>query len=82
MRRRGVTDFDTVQVDAWPAGHFGPEDETGQRLVTFRIVAFLVVQLRLFRELLAHLRALLLCVLHLIAHGSRSTRNAAREPSV
>ena len=23
MRRRGVTDFETVQVDAWPAGHFG-----------------------------------------------------------
>jgi primary-amine oxidase len=39
MRRRGVTDFDTVQVDAWPAGHFGPEDETGQRLC--RAVAFI-----------------------------------------
>jgi primary-amine oxidase len=38
MTRRGVTDFDTVQVDAWPAGHFGPEDETGQRLC--RAVAF------------------------------------------
>jgi primary-amine oxidase len=32
MARRGVTDFDAVQVDAWPAGHFGPEEETGQRL--------------------------------------------------
>jgi primary-amine oxidase len=39
MARRGVTDFDTVQVDAWPAGHFGPEDETGQRLC--RAVAFI-----------------------------------------
>ena len=39
MERRGVTDFDTVQVDAWPAGHFGPEDETGQRLC--RAVAFI-----------------------------------------
>ena len=25
-----VTEGDTVQVDAWPAGHFGPEDETGE----------------------------------------------------
>jgi primary-amine oxidase len=32
MARRGITDFDTVQVDAWPAGHFGPAEETGQRL--------------------------------------------------
>ena len=39
MARRGVTDFDTVQVDAWPAGHFGPQDETGQRLC--RAVAFI-----------------------------------------
>src|SRR5947209_4586385 len=39
IARRGVTDFDTVQVDAWPAGHFGPEDETGQRLC--RAVAFI-----------------------------------------
>ena len=38
MQRRGVTDFDTVQVDAWPAGHFGPDEETGQRLG--RAVAF------------------------------------------
>jgi primary-amine oxidase len=39
LGRRGVTDFDTVQVDAWPAGHFGPQDETGQRLC--RAVAFI-----------------------------------------
>jgi primary-amine oxidase len=39
MSRRGVTDFETVQVDAWPAGHFGPQDETGQRLS--RAVAFI-----------------------------------------
>jgi primary-amine oxidase len=32
MARRGITDFGTVQVDAWPAGHFGPAEETGQRL--------------------------------------------------
>ena len=38
MARRGVTDFETVQVDAWPAGHFGPDEETGQRLC--RAVAF------------------------------------------
>ncbi len=38
MALRGVTDFDTVQVDAWPAGHFGPAEETGQRLS--RAVAF------------------------------------------
>ncbi len=39
MARRGVTDFETVQVDAWPAGHFGPDEETGQRLC--RAVAFI-----------------------------------------
>ena len=39
LRRRGVTDLAAVQVDAWPAGHFGPEEETGQRLG--RAVAFL-----------------------------------------
>ncbi len=38
MARRGITDLETVQVDAWPAGHFGPEEETGQRLG--RAVAF------------------------------------------
>ena len=39
MARRGVTDMGMVQVDAWPAGHFGPDEETGQRLC--RAVAFL-----------------------------------------
>ncbi len=23
LARRGITDFEAVQVDAWPAGHFG-----------------------------------------------------------
>ena len=32
MARRGITDFGAIQVDAWPAGHFGPAEETGQRL--------------------------------------------------
>jgi primary-amine oxidase len=42
MARRGITDFDAVQVDAWPAGHFGPAEETGQRLG--RAVAFVKPQ--------------------------------------
>lgn len=32
LARRGVTDFDTVQVDAWPAGNFGHPDEQRRRL--------------------------------------------------
>ena len=36
MARRGITDFDAIQVDAWPAGHFGPDEETGQRLGALR----------------------------------------------
>ena len=33
MRRRGVTEFDLVQVDPWPASHFDlPVDRTGRRL--------------------------------------------------
>ena len=39
LSRRGVTDFDTVQIDAWPAGHFGYSDEEGLRLA--RCVAFI-----------------------------------------
>lgn len=39
LARRGVTDFDTVQVDAWPAGHFGDPDEGRRRLA--RGVAFI-----------------------------------------
>jgi primary-amine oxidase len=43
MALRGITDFEAIQVDAWPAGHFGPEEETGQRLG--RAVAFIKPQL-------------------------------------
>ncbi len=39
LRRRGVTDFEMVQIDAWAAGNFGYEDEVGLRLA--RCVAFL-----------------------------------------
>jgi primary-amine oxidase len=39
LQRRGVTDFETVQVDAWPAGNFGYDDEVGLRLA--RCVAFI-----------------------------------------
>jgi primary-amine oxidase len=39
MARRGITDFDAVQVDAWPAGHFGAAEEDGRRLS--RCVAFI-----------------------------------------
>ena len=39
MARRGITDFSTVQVDAWPAGHFGQPGEDGIRLG--RAVAFI-----------------------------------------
>lgn len=39
LRLRGVTDFDLVQIDAWPAGNFGNDDEVGSRLA--RCVAFL-----------------------------------------
>jgi primary-amine oxidase len=39
LARRGVTDFEAVQVDAWPAGHFGPAEDTGRRLG--RCVAFI-----------------------------------------
>ena len=38
LRRRGISDFDTIQVDAWPAGNFGYDDEAGMRLA--RCVAF------------------------------------------
>jgi primary-amine oxidase len=42
MALRGITDFEAIQVDAWPAGHFGPAEETGQRLG--RAVAFVKPQ--------------------------------------
>jgi primary-amine oxidase len=32
MRRRGITDFDKVQIDPWPTGNFGREVETGRRI--------------------------------------------------
>src|SRR5262245_60459444 len=33
MKRRGITEFDKVQVDPWPAGYFGFPDEEGLRVV-------------------------------------------------
>ncbi len=39
LAKRGVTDFEAVQVDAWPAGNFNYEDEAGKRLA--RCLAFL-----------------------------------------
>lgn len=39
LAKRGVTDFEAVQVDAWPAGNFNYEDEVGRRLA--RCLAFL-----------------------------------------
>jgi primary-amine oxidase len=38
LKRRGVTEFEKVQIDAWPAGNFGYDDEVGLRLA--RCVAF------------------------------------------
>jgi primary-amine oxidase len=38
MERRGIADLDAIQVDAWPAGHFGEPDDDGRRLS--RCVAF------------------------------------------
>jgi primary-amine oxidase len=32
MRRRGVEDFDKVQIDPWPAGSFGVVHEAGRRI--------------------------------------------------
>jgi primary-amine oxidase len=39
LKLRGVTEVENVQIDAWPAGNFGYEDEVGLRLA--RCVAFL-----------------------------------------
>lgn len=33
MRKRGITDFENVQVDPWSAGYFGFDDEEGRRLL-------------------------------------------------
>jgi primary-amine oxidase len=38
LARRGVTDPERIQVDAWPAGHFGAAEESERRLA--RCVAF------------------------------------------
>jgi primary-amine oxidase len=32
IERRGITDFDKVQIDPWPTGNFGREVETGRRI--------------------------------------------------
>ena len=32
MTRRSISDFDALQVDAWPAGHFGEPGDDGRRL--------------------------------------------------
>jgi primary-amine oxidase len=32
LRRRGIDDFDHVQIDPWPAGSFGVEHEEGRRI--------------------------------------------------
>jgi primary-amine oxidase len=32
LRRRGIEDFDAVQIDPWPAGSFGVEHEDGRRI--------------------------------------------------
>ncbi len=39
MRRRGIDDFDLVQIDPWPAGSFGSEHEAGRRIT--RCIAYL-----------------------------------------
>jgi primary-amine oxidase len=40
MARRGITDMEQVQVDPWPAGHYGSQEELGLRLA--RAVAYLL----------------------------------------
>lgn len=39
LRRRGIDDFDLVQIDPWPAGSFGIAHETGRRIS--RCIAYL-----------------------------------------
>ncbi len=39
LAKRGVENFDQIQIDAWPAGNFGYPEEIGRRLA--RCVAFL-----------------------------------------
>jgi primary-amine oxidase len=38
MRRRGITDFDKVQIDPWPTGNFGNPLEEGRRVA--RCISF------------------------------------------
>ena len=38
LAKRGVTDIENVQIDPWPAGHFGLDIEEGHRLV--RCIAY------------------------------------------
>jgi len=38
MRRRGIDDFDRVQIDPWPAGAFGVAHEDGRRIA--RCIAY------------------------------------------
>jgi primary-amine oxidase len=33
MRKRGIADFDKVQIEPWPAGNYGFKDEEGVRLI-------------------------------------------------
>jgi primary-amine oxidase len=39
MRKRGIDDFDRVQLDPWPAGTFGLAHEQGRRLT--RVISYL-----------------------------------------
>jgi primary-amine oxidase len=39
MRRRGITDFDNIQLDPWPAGRFGLDIEDERRLT--RVLSYL-----------------------------------------
>jgi hypothetical protein len=39
LRRRGIDDFDAVQLDPWPAGSFGVEHEDGRRIS--RVLSYL-----------------------------------------
>lgn len=38
LRKRGITDFEKVQLEAWAPGYFGFKEEEGKRV--FRVVAF------------------------------------------
>ncbi len=38
LAKRGISEFDAIQIDAWPAGYYGEPEEQGHRLA--RCVAF------------------------------------------